>query len=94
MDEIVETWFTDRFHGSALGHVTEHYNVVRRAADALKPLLAAAPSTGSGREAVVDRWYRDSFPGSQVDTRPEHIALVMAAVSDLKLRLAALSQEG
>jgi transglutaminase-like putative cysteine protease len=87
MQQLLDKWFADHFHGSALSRHTPHYNVVRHAADELAPLLAAAKP--EARAALIERWYRDSFPGSPVDTDPDHIALVRAAVDDLKARLAA-----
>jgi hypothetical protein len=87
MDELVESWFVDHFHGSAIARNTEHFNIVRGAVDALKRDLAKAPAAAQG--ALIDRWFADRFPGSQVDTKPEHFALVRAAVADLNTRLAA-----
>jgi hypothetical protein len=88
MDELVESWFVDHFHGSAIAQHTAHYNLVRGAVDALKPALAKVPEAPA-RAALIDRWFADHFPGSQVDTNAEHFELVRDAIADLKVRVAA-----
>lgn len=87
MDELVESWFVDHFHASAIAQHTAHFNIVRGAVDALKPDLAKTPAAAQG--ALIDRWFADRFPGSQVDTQAEHFELVRGAIADLKTRLAA-----